>query len=69
MYHNLNLNLKEASYTMGTSIELDSFQISLQNWFIENGYSIFRKKERGMIAFSFRGDRPKRRYLQFLNFR
>lgn len=35
---------------MGTSIELDSFQISLQNWFIENGYLIFRKKERGMIA-------------------
>ena len=69
MCHNLNLNLKEASYTMGTSIELDSFQISLQNWFIENDYSIFRKKERGMIAFSFRGDRPKRRYQQFLNFR
>lgn len=54
---------------MGTSIELDSFQISLQNWFIEYDYSIFRKKERGMIAFSFRGDRPKRRYQQFLNFR
>ena len=54
---------------MGISIELDSFQISLQNWFIENGYLIFRKKERGMIAFSFRGDRPKRRCQQFLNFR
>ena len=69
MCHSLNLNLKEASYTMGTSIKLDSFQISLQNWFIENGYSIFRKKEGGMIAFSFRGDRPKRRCQQFLNFR
>ena len=54
---------------MGTSIELDSFQISLRNWFIENGYLIFRKKERGMITFSFRGDRRKRRCQQFLNFR
>ena len=39
MCHSLNLNLKEASYTMGTSIKLDSFQISLQNWFIKESKS------------------------------